>query len=53
MNLAFGRAVVSGVTVDYNALLSNGRAPSVGDTVSVTGRAYGGLIVADPSLGRD
>ena len=53
VNLAFGRAVVSGVTVDYNALLSNGRAPSVGDTVGVTGLVYGGLMVADPSLSLD
>ena len=51
VNLAVGLAVVSGVMVDYNALLSNGSAPSVGDIVGVTGRSYGGLIVADPSLG--
>ncbi len=53
VNLAVGLALVSGVMVDYNALLSNGSVPSVGDVVGVTGRSYGGLIVADPSLGLD
>ena len=50
VNRATGRAVVSGVTVDYNALLSNGQAPNVGDEVAVTGRAYKelGLLVAQP-----
>ncbi|MEX2124238.1 MAG: hypothetical protein WD795_10120, partial [Woeseia sp.] len=50
VNRATGRAVVSGITVDYNALLSNGRAPSVGDEVAVTGRVYRefGLMVAQP-----
>jgi hypothetical protein len=50
VNAAAGRAVISGVTVDYNALLSNGRAPNVGDEVAVTGRAYKelGLLVAQP-----
>jgi hypothetical protein len=43
---------VSGLTVDYNALLSNGWAMSVGDEVSVTGYHYGdlGVMVADPHL---
>jgi hypothetical protein len=53
VDLAYGVAIVSGMAVDYNAVLSNGRAPSVGDTVGVTGRSYGGLIVADPSLSLD
>ena len=49
---SMGLAVVSGVTVDYNALLSSGYLPSVGDQVSVTGRAYRdiGLLVADPQM---
>jgi hypothetical protein len=38
-----GRAVVSGVTVDYNALMYTGVAPSVGDRVSVVGRMYRGV----------
>ncbi len=50
VNLALGIAVVSGMTVDYSALLSNGSAPSVGDIVGVTGRSYGGLNVADPLM---
>jgi hypothetical protein len=47
-----GLAIVSGMTVDYNALLSVGYTPSVGDQVSVTGRAYAdaGLLVADPQM---
>jgi hypothetical protein len=47
-----GLAVVSGMTVDYNALLSTGYSPSVGDQVSVTGRAYRdiGVLVADPQM---
>ncbi|MDX1405330.1 MAG: hypothetical protein R3192_12365, partial [Woeseiaceae bacterium] len=47
-----GKAVVSGLLVDYNALLSDGYAPSVGDEVSVTGYHYDdqGLLVADPGL---
>jgi hypothetical protein len=42
--------VVSGVTVDYNALLVGGVAPNVGDEVAVTGRSYKGLglLVAQP-----
>jgi predicted aconitase with swiveling domain len=50
VNYSTGRAVVSGVTVDYNALLSNGHAPSIGDEVAVTGRVYQqlGLLVAQP-----
>jgi hypothetical protein len=43
VNSMLGRAVISGVSVDYNALLSNGSAPQVGDVVSVTGRAYRGI----------
>jgi hypothetical protein len=45
-----GNAIVSGMMVDYNALLAVGSAPSVGDQVSVTGRHYGdlGVLVADP-----
>ncbi len=45
-----GNAIVSGMMVDYNALLSVGSAPNVGDEVSVTGRHYGylGVLVADP-----
>ena len=53
VNLAVGLAVVSGVTVDYNALMSNGSAPRVGDTMAVTGRSYSGLLVAEPSLNLD
>ncbi len=47
-----GLAVVSGMTVDYTALLASGSAPSVGDQVSVTGREYGslGMLVADPNM---
>ncbi|MGH8192851.1 MAG: hypothetical protein ACREQ8_00400, partial [Woeseiaceae bacterium] len=50
VDYAMGRAIVSGVNVDYNALLANGRAPSVGDEVAITGRAYRslGLLVAQP-----
>ncbi len=53
VDYAIGRAVVSGLMVDYNALLSTGHAPSIGDQVSITGRHYGGLgvLVADPQLG--
>jgi hypothetical protein len=53
VDYANGRALVSGLMVDYNALLSAGLAPSVGDQVSVTGRHYGdlGVLVADPQLG--
>ncbi len=47
-----GTAVVSGMSVDYTSLLSNGSAPSVGDMISVTGREYkgAGLLVADPQM---
>ncbi|HET6629322.1 MAG TPA: hypothetical protein VFG91_06085 [Woeseiaceae bacterium] len=47
---SIGRAVVSGVTVDYTALLSNGQAPDVGDVMAITGRSYSqlGLLVAQP-----
>jgi len=50
-----GVAMVSGMAVDYNALLSSGSAPSVGDMVSVTGRDYAGLgvLIADPQLRLD
>ena len=36
----------------YNALLSDGWAPGVGDEVSVSGYHYGdlGVLVADPQL---
>jgi len=52
VDYAKGLAVVSGMTVDYNALLSSGAAPSVGDMVSITGRDYAGMsvLVADPQL---
>ena len=53
VNLETGLAVVSGVTVDYNAMLSSGSAPRVGDTVGMIGRSYSGLLVADPSLSLD
>jgi len=55
MDYSKGLAVVSGKSVDYNALLSDGAAPSVGDMVSVTGRDYAGmnLLVADPQLELD
>ena len=44
-----GVAVISGVSVDYSALLSNGQAPEVGDEYAVSGRNYGalGLMVAE------
>ena len=52
-----GVALISGVAVNYTALLSNGLAPSVGDMVSVAGREYAdlGIMVADPqvNLGTD
>ncbi|MEX0708846.1 MAG: hypothetical protein WD078_12850, partial [Woeseia sp.] len=52
VNPGLGRAVVSGVNVDYSALLSSGAAPGVGDLIAVTGRSYRdlGLLVADPQL---
>ncbi|MEE8221300.1 MAG: hypothetical protein V3R21_06030, partial [Woeseiaceae bacterium] len=55
VDLAGGFAVVSGMTVDYTALLSNGSAPQVGDEFAVTGWSYDGasLLVADPSLSLD
>ena len=40
-----GRAVVGGVSVDYNARLAGGDAPEVGDIVSISGRRYAGLGV--------
>jgi hypothetical protein len=50
VDYANGNAVLSGMMVDYNALLAVGSAPNVGDEVSVTGRHYGdlGVLVADP-----
>ena len=52
VDYAKGRAVVSGMTVDYTALLADAFAPNVGDMVSVTGREYrgAGLLVADPEM---
>jgi hypothetical protein len=49
VDYATGTAVVSGMTVDYNALLSVGVAPSVDSQVAVSGRHYGdlGLLVAE------
>ena len=47
-----GMAVVSGISVDYTALLANGVVPSVGSEVAVSGYAFGGqtTLVADPSV---
>jgi len=52
VDASLGRAVVSGVLVDYNALLSRGGAPRVGEQVAVSGRSYRGmgLLVAEPGL---
>ncbi len=52
VDASLGRAVVSGMLVDYNALLSRGPAPRVGDQVAVSGRAYSGLglLVAEPDI---
>ncbi|MGB5580959.1 MAG: hypothetical protein WBM68_10370, partial [Woeseia sp.] len=52
VDAASGRAIVSGMAVDYNAMLSNGVAPRVGEQVAVSGRAYSGLglLVAEPDL---
>ena len=52
VDLKLGIAVVSGISVDYTALLANGIAPSVGSEVAVSGYAYGGqtTLVADPSV---
>jgi len=49
---SMGLAVISGMSVNYSALLSLGYSPSVGDQVSVTGREYSdlGLLVADPQM---
>ena len=43
-------AVIGGMTVDYTAMLSNGRAPQIGDEIAVTGRNYRdlGLLIASP-----
>ena len=52
MDPSNGIAMVSGKAVDYNALLSDGVAPKVGDMVSIGGRDYGdaGMLVADPRI---
>jgi hypothetical protein len=52
VDAALGRAVVSGVVVDYSAMLAKGRAPRVGEQLAVSGRAYRGLglLVAEPDL---
>jgi len=52
VDYATGMAVVSGMAVDYTALLGKGSAPSVGDQVSITGYEYSnlGVLVADPQL---
>ena len=49
VNLATGRAVVSGIDVDYTSMLANDRAPKVGQLMSVSGRLYQGvgLLVAE------
>ena len=46
----FGMAVIGGMTVDYSAMLSNGRAPQIGDEIAVTGRNYRDLrlLIASP-----
>jgi hypothetical protein len=51
VNPAVGTAIISGVRVDYTSLLSNGRAPAVGEVVAVQGRTYNGagLLVAEPN----
>ena len=43
VNSTLGIAVVSGVAVNYTALLGDGVAPSVGQRVSVSGRVYNGI----------
>jgi hypothetical protein len=43
VNATLGIAVVSGVAVNYNALLSDGAAPEVGQRVAVSGRVYNGI----------
>ncbi|MBT8131676.1 MAG: hypothetical protein KJO35_05345, partial [Gammaproteobacteria bacterium] len=52
VDVATGRAIVGGMMVDYNAMLSQGMTPNVGDQVAVSGRAYRGLglLVAEPGL---
>ncbi len=52
LNHSTGKAIVSGVEVDYNALMSLGQEPELGQLVSVIGRAYSdlGLLVADPTM---
>ena len=52
VDAALGRAVVSGMVVDYSAMLAKGRAPRVGEQLAVSGRAYRGLglLVAEPDL---
>jgi hypothetical protein len=48
VDYANGTAIVSGMTVDYNALLSAGVAPTVDAQVAVAGRHYSdlGVLVA-------
>jgi hypothetical protein len=48
VDLDLGLAVLSGVTVDYTALLSNGVAPGIGQRMGVRGQYYPklGLLVA-------
>jgi hypothetical protein len=49
VNLVLGTAVVSGVTVDYTALLGDGVAPRIGQKISVAGPVYRGRgMVAEP-----
>ena len=52
VDYAKGIAVVSGMAVDYTALLGKGSAPNVGDQVAITGYEYAtlGVLVADPQL---
>jgi hypothetical protein len=49
VNVILGRAVISGVAVDYTAMLSNRKAPRVGEVLSVRGRTYSGtkLLVVE------
>jgi len=49
VNQSMGIAVVSGIAVDYTALLSDGAAPRVGERMSFSGRVYSGRgLVAEP-----
>ena len=49
IDAANGRAVVSGVDVDYTSMLASDIAPKVGDVMSVSGRMHQGvgLLVAE------